>query len=324
MADKVGGYLRPSPVNSISSSWNDHRNRPTPSSEPGTDYPCAYGTSIFAPEDGVVADLQTHPGGATGRYLTIDFNDGQRGRQLHLSRVLVSRGQRVTRGQRVAYSGASGFGKEWGYGAHVHQTLWSRHAYAFGKDATLDFERYVGPDNDSQIVPYLKVDADRQAFLNSAQGEKLVIDGRKGAATTSAYKRYQTYLQNRGWYSGAIDGEWGSGTQAGHDKRYAEWIKQVEPKPNPTYHRGTVNDLGSIGNVEGLQKIAKLYGYTGRVDNEWGPGSKAGLQRFLDQNYAGSLAVWLRSKWGYVGNDNWGPNMSAAAVRANAANIRAL
>lgn len=139
----MSGYLPPCDAR-ISDTWNGHRNRPTPSTEPGTDYGCAYGTELAAAGAGRVIDVKTSNTGATGRYVTIDLDDGRRVRYLHLSSISVSVGQRVTRGQIFARSGASGFGSDWGYGAHVHVTLWSQQAYKFGRDATLDFELYVG------------------------------------------------------------------------------------------------------------------------------------------------------------------------------------
>lgn len=324
MTDVIGGYLRPTTTPTISCSWQCHRDRRPSSTEPGTDYACAYGSSLVAPEDGVIVDVKTTTSTATGRYVTIDLADGYRIRLLHLSRVLVSVGQRVKRGQEVAKSGASGFGKDWGYGAHVHVTLWNRHGYTFGSSATLDFVRFLGADNDGTISYSQKV-ANEQSYLNLAQGEKLVVDGLYGVATRDAYKRYQTYLKGRGWYSGAIDGIWGDGTQKGHEKRYAEWSAAHAPAASQ-FHTATVDDLASLPHIGGLQKIAHLYGYTQKnwLDFAWGPGTRNGLQRFLNQNYGGSLAAWLRAKYGYVGNDQWGPVMAAAAARAENANWNAL
>lgn len=324
MADVKGGYLRPTTTARVSCSWQCHRDRPTPSTEPGTDYACAYGSTLVAPEDGIVVDVKHTTSGGTGRYVTIDLNDGRRVRLLHMSKVTVNSGQRVKRGDKVGLSGASGFGKEWGYGAHVHVTLWDGHYYRFGSSATMDFFPQVGADNDGGSgLAYSQTVANEQNFLNAAQGEKLVVDGLAGPLYRAAVKRYQTYLQGRGWYSGAIDGIWGAGTQAGHAKRYAEWSAPHAPE-TPQYHTATVADLADLQWVNGLQKIAKLYGYKGAIDNAWGTGSQSGMQNFLNQNYGGSLAAWLRAKWGYVGNDQWGPVMAAAAARAEAANYKAL
>src|SRR5690606_15638441 len=81
----------------------------------------------------------------------------------------------------------------------------------------------------------------------------------------------------------------------------------------------------------GLQKIARLYGYTGKIDQIWGPGSAKGFATFLRRNwgYVGNdvlgpvmwaaIARWLRARWGYVGNDIPGPVMRAALQRAETA-----
>jgi hypothetical protein len=321
--DVKGGYQRPTTSTFISASYHNHRYEREPASrEPGTDYGVAYGTSIFAAEDGIVTLVDHTTAGADGRRLSIALNDGQMTSDIHLSKILVNSGQKVKRGDLVAKSGASAWGKEWGVGAHVHRTLFPTHDHIFGTTKTLDFELFVGADNDGSGLVYVQDVANRQTFLTVAQGEKLVIDGLLGDATRAAIKRYQTYLKGRGWYDGAIDGDWGAGTQAAHDKRYAEWAAP-HAAPAPQVRNVTLDDLGSLGNVEGLQKIARLY-LAQTVDNRWGAKSKEGLQRFLNQNYGGSLVAWLRSKWGYVGNEQWGPVMRAAAERANAANLRAL
>lgn len=317
MADKRGGYVRPTITTDISCSWQCHRNRRPSSTEPGTDYACAYGSAIFAAEDGVIVDVNTTTSTATGRYVTIDLDDGRRVRYLHLSRAIVSRGRKVTRGQEIAKSGASGFGKDWAYGAHVHATLWDRHAYSFGSNATLDFHTQVEADNDGSAAgtsfKYDQVTADVQASLNRYRGESLVIDGLRGPATIAALKRLQAFL------GVTVDGIWGPITNAAYNK----WVHKATPTTS-NHHPATVNDLRTLRYVNGLQKIAKLYGYTGKIDNIWGSGSKAGLQKFLNQNYGGSLAAWLRAKHGYVGNDQWGPVMAAAAVQSENANWKAL
>jgi hypothetical protein len=313
--------VRPTTTSTISSSWADHKKRQPPSQEPGTDYACAYGSTVVAPGDGVVFAVQTSPANATGRFVAIDLNDGRRVRSLHLSQVSVGVGQHVSQGQKIGVSGASANGKEWGVGAHTHESLFATHSYnGFGPNSTIDFEAAViasGGPVYSQIV------ANEQNFLNAAQGEHLTVDGLLGDFTIAAIKRYQQYLANRGWYTGTIDGVWGAGTQSGHEKRYAEWVAQTQRPPEPQFHNVTLDDIREIGDVRGLQKIANLY-LKQNIDNEWGQKSKDGLARFLQQNYGGSLTAWLRQKWGYVGNEQWGPVMKAALQRANAANFRAL
>jgi hypothetical protein len=142
------------------STYLAHTRRTTPSSEAGVDYYCPIGTPIRAAGDGRVFERGGSLATPTGRFITIDLDDGRRVRYLHLSRYQanVDRGGRVTRGQIVGYSGASGYGSEY-FGAtgpsgipantggpHVHTTLWAGHYYRFGRypmEPTLDFEKYV-------------------------------------------------------------------------------------------------------------------------------------------------------------------------------------
>jgi peptidoglycan hydrolase-like protein with peptidoglycan-binding domain len=57
-------------------------------------------------------------------------------------------------------------------------------------------------------------------------------DGIAGPKYEAAVKAYQTYLRGRGWYSGEIDGDWGPGTQAGHDKF---WTEVNNPSGHPPF-----------------------------------------------------------------------------------------
>lgn len=135
------GYALPSYTDFVSSSWQDHKNRNPPSGEPGTDYACGYGSQIVAVDDGSVLYVKRDNGGGTGRYVEYRMDDGRTTRSLHLSQVLVNPGQRITRGQVIGISGASGYGSDWYYGPHVHQTLWPGDAWAAN---TIDFALYVG------------------------------------------------------------------------------------------------------------------------------------------------------------------------------------
>ena len=72
------------------------------------------GTPIVAPADGRVEKVANHP--AAGRYVVIRHDNGYQTRYLHLSRPLVSRGDRVTMGERIALSGNTGRST----GPHLH------------------------------------------------------------------------------------------------------------------------------------------------------------------------------------------------------------
>jgi hypothetical protein len=86
---------------------------------------------------------------ATGLWNGIDLDNGMRFRGMHYSRLVRTSG-RVRRGEIIAYSGATGYGKaDWSAdpntgGAHVHGTLWPTHQTRFGyqpngKPYTIDF-----------------------------------------------------------------------------------------------------------------------------------------------------------------------------------------
>src|ERR671912_423754 len=115
------GYTAPHGDCYVSADWYNHCcQRNPPSTEPGTDYACAYGSQVKAAGKGRISDLKSSASNATGRYVTIDLDDGRRVRYLHLSAIYVSVGNRVSAGSIVAASGASGYGSDWYYGSHDH------------------------------------------------------------------------------------------------------------------------------------------------------------------------------------------------------------
>lgn len=143
-ATAAGTYLRPCGDVRISSSWQGHKNRNPPSGEPGTDYAVITGTQIRAAANGVIVDRKDSTTTATGRYLALRADDGNYIRYLHLQSSTVPLGARVARGQVIAYSGASGFGTDTGYGPHVHVSLWiGGTPLQLGFTNSVDFEHYV-------------------------------------------------------------------------------------------------------------------------------------------------------------------------------------
>lgn len=151
-ATAAGTYLRPCGDVRISSSWQDHRNRTPPSGEPGTDYAVPVGTPVRAAANGVIVDRKDTTTTATGRYLALRADDGNYIRYLHLQSSAVLPGTRVTRGQVIAVSGASGFGYEAGYGPHVHVSLWlGGTPLQLGFTNSVDFENYAEPEDPMPI-----------------------------------------------------------------------------------------------------------------------------------------------------------------------------
>lgn len=97
----------------------------------GIDVAMEVGTPVQAPFDGIVYYV-AYDRPEAGTYVEIVSEDGSTGvRLLHLSEVLVSPGDRISRGQVIAKSGNTfgnakrPDGSSWSSGAHLHiETLW--------------------------------------------------------------------------------------------------------------------------------------------------------------------------------------------------------
>ena len=101
----------------LSSNFNPQRKHPVTgriSPHNGTDFAMPIGTSVIAPANGRVERVANHP--AAGRYIVVRHDNGYRTRYLHLSQPLVSQGDRVAMGERIALSGNTGRST----GPHLH------------------------------------------------------------------------------------------------------------------------------------------------------------------------------------------------------------
>ena len=74
---------------------------------PGTDFSLPTGSPVYATGDGIVRFARKSFGGY-GNQIEINHGFGYRTKYAHLSEFLVKKGQRVKRGQIIAYSGNSG------------------------------------------------------------------------------------------------------------------------------------------------------------------------------------------------------------------------
>ncbi|MDG4778905.1 peptidoglycan DD-metalloendopeptidase family protein [Micromonospora sp. WMMD961] len=170
-AQAAGSYQRPCGDVRISSSWQDHRNRTPPSGEPGTDYAVGIGTPVVAAANGTIRYVKTDTSTATGRVVGMAHDDGNYTRHLHLSSIAVSTGRRVSRGQTIAYSGASANGSDSGVGPHVHTSLWLNTGSPTNFRATVDFETYVG-DVTTPNPPDQEVD---EVFIANVKGNWYLV-----------------------------------------------------------------------------------------------------------------------------------------------------
>lgn len=94
----------------------------------GTDFRATTGTAVKAMRGGVVmgtgnTDL-TCPGASFGKWVLIDHQNGLASISAHLSLVSVSAGDVVTTGQRIAYSGNTGYST----GPHLHISVYANKA----------------------------------------------------------------------------------------------------------------------------------------------------------------------------------------------------
>ena len=107
----------------ITDSFEGHKNRTNPSKNPGTDYGVATGTPVKAIADGTITGVVPTFAGSGGRMIFQSFPSGHKADYLHLSRIDVVAGQEVKQGDVIGLSGASGLGKENGYGPHLHLSV---------------------------------------------------------------------------------------------------------------------------------------------------------------------------------------------------------
>lgn len=293
------GYQVPA-VAPISSDYKDHRRRNPPSSEPGTDYACAYGTPLLAAGTGTVVDIKHSNSGAMGRYVTIDLDDGRRVRYLHLSEVWVRVGQRVSASTYFGASGGSAWGSDWGVGAHVHVTLWPGHYYEFTPTGPIDFERYVGggggggtlQPHQRQVVSNASVNGRGEPNTSSAVRQTLPA-GTVG--DFDAWIHGETVEGNSIWFRGLYSSDWfwsgGFASQSTDGLTDMNAPKPTDPigpqqrqvvanasangrsAPNTSATINQTLDAGTVGNFDGWAHGESVEGnniwYRGLYSKDW-------------------------------------------------------
>lgn len=91
----------------------------------GMDWATPIGTSVYAALDGKVIAAGNNGRYQYGRYVLIEHENGLVTLYAHLSRQLVSAGERVKTGQLIAYSGNTGYST----GPHFHFTVYFEPSY---------------------------------------------------------------------------------------------------------------------------------------------------------------------------------------------------
>lgn len=137
----TGSYVYPVATRNISDTFTDHVLRG--SVNPGTDYTAAWGSPVWAVNDGYIGGVVGTFGGSGGRMIYLDLDDGSGVDYLHLSQINVDVGQRVHAGDLIGYSGASGNGSEWYYGAHLHISIRPTRQHHAENYGNYDFDAFM-------------------------------------------------------------------------------------------------------------------------------------------------------------------------------------
>ncbi|CZF78962.1 Murein DD-endopeptidase MepM [Grimontia celer] len=128
----------------ITSAFNPKRKHPvtgrvTPHN--GTDFATPVGAPVYSTGDGKVVSVRNHP--YAGKYLVIEHNSVYKTRYLHLHKILVKRGQRIERGQKIALSGATGRLT----GPHLHYEVLVRNRAVDPMKANLPIASSISQEN---------------------------------------------------------------------------------------------------------------------------------------------------------------------------------
>jgi hypothetical protein len=234
-------YQHPFPESTVTSEWGETANRPNP--HRGRDY-APGGPPAPSIVNGVVVRSQYQTG--LGNVVVIRNDvDGYNIGYCHLLERWKAVGERVGVGTNIGVVGNTG---TLSGGRHLHFTVQA--------------PAYTDPSSGPTIDPRIYI----------GSGSSVVGGGGSTAGlTTDTQKKYQQYCTNRGWYTGLIDGAFGTKSWA---------AVQTHLKAEGVYS-GPADGVPGANTIKGMQTIAKRGGYTGPVDGVWGPKSDAGLNAWL-------------------------------------------
>lgn len=124
---------------------------------PGTDFGTPVGTQVKTVESGVIegfGNTDAFPGcRAWGKWILVRHNNGLSTLYAHLSSILVSQGQKVSRGEVIALSGNTGIST----GPHLHLTVYASQGVRVGKYS--DLGSGGGCSATNATAPFANLDA---------------------------------------------------------------------------------------------------------------------------------------------------------------------
>lgn len=111
-------YQSPIPGVAVSQGWGKDRSyRGAGAWHEGLDFPVPEGTPVRAAGSGIVSFSAFLADDPAGNLININHPDGTQTRYMHLSQRIAQKGQQVTMGQLIGYSGRTGIKIS---GAHLH------------------------------------------------------------------------------------------------------------------------------------------------------------------------------------------------------------
>ncbi len=106
---RITSRFSPRRFHPVQKTWKAHK---------GTDYAAPHGTPIMATANGIVE--QTGYTSGNGNFVKIKHNNTYSTQYLHMSRIAVKKGQRVSQGETIGYVGSTGLAT----GPHVCYRFW--------------------------------------------------------------------------------------------------------------------------------------------------------------------------------------------------------
>ncbi|AJQ93259.1 peptidoglycan DD-metalloendopeptidase family protein [Gynuella sunshinyii] len=164
--------LRRYPVNEkvrVSSSFNLHRVHPVTGQlmpHYGVDFAMPVGTPVLSVGDGIVTRTANHP--YAGKYVEIEHPGPFKTRYLHLSKILVKRGQRIKRGDKIALSGNTGRTT----GPHLHFELQINNRPVNPLTAKIPTSSHIPAE---EMARFKEIIEATQTFIGDAEGTHLAF-----------------------------------------------------------------------------------------------------------------------------------------------------
>lgn len=284
----------------VTSNFGDAR--PNGRKHRGTDYSHGNGTPIPSPLAGTVvgtlAPATTH---GFGYQVTIKAASGETYSFAHMqSKSRFGVGARVAVGDILGYEGRTG--ATTGPCTHVEYNNGG-----FSNPAPRVASLIAGGSGPAAGGGGFSQDTkNRQEWLTAlgisvgASG----ADGLEGDATRAGYKVYQQDLKTNWGYTGEIDGVWGDGTQAAHQRKY-DSMQAPAPAPalsttgRPTLSRGAKGQL-----VLSLQnRLNERYpAYSSlRPDGDFGGATEKVVKEFQRRSGLDTDGIVGSKTWGALG-----------------------